>query len=50
MIKIKKWSEAKEIIDQWSHDKISLKRKACFSWWNQYLADHKNFVYKKIME
>ena len=49
-IKIKKWNEAKAIIDNWSHDKILDKRKECFDWWNQYLLDHKNFVRKKIYE
>ncbi len=47
-IKIKKWSEAKEIVDNWSYDKIIHKRKECFDWWNQYLLDHKNFVGKTI--
>ena len=49
-IKIKKWSEAKEIIDNWSHDKILQKRKECFDWWNGYLLNHKNFIGKKIYE
>ena len=47
-IKIKKWNEAKVIIDNWSHDKILHKRKECVDWWNQYLLDHKNFVQEKI--
>ena len=42
--------EAKEIVDNWSHDKILHKRKECFNWWNQYLLNHKNFVRKKIYE
>ena len=50
LVKIKKWSDAKEIIDNWNHDTILLKRKECFNWWNQYLLDHKNFVKKKIYE
>ena len=50
MIKIKQWKEAKEIIDNWNDDKILLKRKECFNWWNQYLLDHKNFVQEKIKE
>ena len=49
-IKIKKWNEAKAIIDNWTHDKILHKRKECFDWWNQYLLDHKNFVQEKIYE
>ena len=49
-IKINKWKEAKEIIDNWSDDKILNKRKECINWWNQYLLDHKNFVQEKIKE
>ena len=43
-------AEAKEIIDNWSDDKILNKRKECINWWNQYLLDHKNFVQEKIKE
>ena len=49
-IKINKWKEAKEFIDNWSDDKILNKRKECINWWNQYLLDHKNFVQEKIKE
>ena len=49
-IKINKWKEAKEIIDNWSYDQILNKRKECVNWWNQYLLDHKNFVREKIKE
>jgi len=50
LIKINKWKEAKEIIDNWSDDQILNKRKECINWWNQYLLDHKNFVREKIKE
>ena len=50
MIKIKKWEEAREIIDNWNFEKILHKRQECSSWWNKYLSDHKNFVKKKIIE
>ena len=49
-IKINKWKEAKEIIDNWNDDQILNKRKECINWWNQYLSDHKNFVQEKIKE
>ena len=49
-IKIKRWSEAKEIIDNWSYDKILNKRKECINWWNKYLLSHQNFIGKKIYE
>jgi len=49
-IKINKWKEAKEIIDNWNDDQILNKRKECINWWNQYLSDHKNFVQTKIKE
>ena len=49
-IKINKWKEAKEIIDNWNDDQILNKRKECINWWNQYLSDHKNFVQAKIKE
>ena len=49
-IKIKKWNEAKAIIENWSENKILSKRKECFNWWNKYLLDHKNFVKEKIYE
>ena len=49
-IKINKWKEAKEIIDNWSDDQILNKRKECINWWNQYLSDHKNFIQEKIKE
>ena len=48
LIKINKWKEAKEIIDNWGDDQILNKRKECINWWNQYLLDHKNFVREKI--
>ena len=50
LIKINKWKETKEIIDNWSDDQILNKRKECINWWNQYLLDHKNFVRGKIKE
>ena len=50
MIKIKRWTEAKEIVDNWSDDKILIKRKECFKWWSEYLLEHKNFIYKKIKD
>ena len=50
LIKINKWKETKEIIDNWSDDQILNKRKECINWWNQYLLDHKNFVQEKIKE
>jgi len=49
-IKINKWKEAKEIIDNWSDEQILNKRKECINWWNQYLSDHKNFIKEKIKE
>ena len=49
-IKINKWKEAKEIIDNWNDDQILNKRKECINWWNQYLLDHNNFVREKIKE
>ena len=50
LIKINKWKEAKEIINNWNHDQILNKRKECIDWWNQYLLDHKNFVREKVKE
>jgi len=44
MIKIKRWEEAKEIVDTWSEEKVLAKRKECLKWWNSYLLDHKNFI------
>ena len=46
--KIAKWSEAKEIIDKWSFEKILSKRKECLNWWNEYKTGHRNFIFKKI--
>jgi len=48
MIKIKRWEEAKEIVDNWSEEKILNKRKECLKWWNNYLVAHQNLIFKKI--
>jgi hypothetical protein len=47
-IKIKRWEEAKSIVDERDEQKILSKRKECFKWWNSYLSEHKDFISKKI--
>ena len=47
-IKIKRWEEAKSIIDERDEQKILSKRKECFKWWDSYLSEHKDFISKKI--
>lgn len=49
-IKVNKWMEAKEIINDWSEDKIIKKRKECISWWSKYLLEHRSFAKEKIKE
>ena len=35
-IKINKWIEAKEILNNWNKEKINLKSKECKLWWESY--------------
>jgi len=47
-IKIKKWNDAKEVILNWSEDKINKKRDECKNWWSDYQNKLQNDIKKKI--
>ena len=47
-IKIKKWSEAKPIVNGWSETQIQKKQNECINWWRNYKIDLQNIVKHKI--
>ena len=47
-IKIDKWSEAKDLVKDWTGDQIIKKQKECKIWWDKYKIEIQNFIGKKI--
>ena len=46
-IKIDKWSEAKDLVKDWTGDQIIKKQKECKIWWDKYKIEIQNLIGKK---
>lgn len=47
-LKVKKWSEAKNIIKTWNLEKVQEKKQECILWWSNYKNELQNNIKNKI--